>query len=484
MKNLSYLVTRLTKKELNNLKHYYNTTSKLQLSKKNQLLTLILKHNNLSDETCCSKIYKKKPHSAYTHLKKDFKTDIYNILLQEDGDQKYNIKFLAAAYNCRKKILQAQILKSRGLYTDFEKLIREALIIADEFEMPQEALTCTELLLDQLGISDDFEKFEYYSDYVDQRLDYLTKMLKAKKLIHLINMPQQESKTNNELRSSYISDIQNIIEETGSDRVRFNYLQVMFNHFYKENDFELAKTAAENIQELYLNSPVFYSKLNVGGSYYNIGLAEARLGNFTETLKLLENAVKPFNVNSINALTIKTNLFSVYLNLGNIDKAIQVQQEIQDHRLIIDNPYDVAALKNEYNKAYLYYVQGNYQKAIVALHNCDSLDKLNKTWYWASLILEILILLEQDLFELADARLYSLKRKLQKVKLQIPRLRYIIKVLSKALKNHSQVRKTLVSQLEDDQFLIGVPPSDPFGYEIIAFEKWVEDFTSKKVLTA
>ena len=70
MKNLNYLIQRLTNKELNSLKRYYNTTNKIRMSKKNELLQLILKKNNLTDEICSLKIYKKKATFSFHAFKK------------------------------------------------------------------------------------------------------------------------------------------------------------------------------------------------------------------------------------------------------------------------------------------------------------------------------------------------------------------------------------------------------------------------------
>ena len=350
--------------------------------------------------------------------------------------------------------------------------------------MPQEALTCTELLLDHLGTSDDFENFTYYSNFVDQRLDYLNNMLKANKLMHLIKMPQQENKNNNQIRNSYIKDIQNIIEVTGSDRVRYNYLLIMFEHFYKKNEFILAKDAAISIQELFHNSPIFQSNTNTAGAKYNIALVDSRLGNFNEAASLLESALKPFNPNSLNSLNIKTNLFCIYLNLKLFDKARRINQEIQNHRILIEKPYDIASLKNDYHLAYLYFLEADYQKSIISLHKCDSLDKLNKTWYWASLLLEVIILIEQDLFEIAETRIRGLQRILSRSKLHAPRIRYIVKTLRGALKNHAKVRELLEKHTLRQRPQIGLPPSDPFGYEIIAFETWVKTYCSRESITA
>ena len=180
----------------------------------------------------------------------------------------------------------------------------------------------------------------------------------------------------------------------------------------------------------------------------------------------------------MNALNVKTRLFNLYLNISDFDKAQEIWNEIKSHPFVSSNPYGSQAIMSEYQLAYLYFLTSDYQQAMIQLNKCDELNKLNKTWYWASLLLEVVILIEQELFEIAENRLKNLRRLLSRDKHSAPRIRHISNILNEALKNHSEVRKVLISHMTEDKNVIGIPPSDPFGYEIVAFERWIEQYTS------
>ena len=189
--------------------------------------------------------------------------------------------------------------------------------------------------------------------------------------------------------------------------------------------------------------------------------------------------IESFNPNGINSLNIQNNLFCMNINLGEFDKAKNILNSINNHRIIQNNPYETASIIHQYHIAYMYYVQKDYRNAMIHLHKCDSLNKLNRTWFWASLVLEVIILIEQDLFDIAASRAGNLMRILKKDKLKAPRIRYMAEVLNHSLKNYNTVKQALTNHLKNKKERAHLPPSDPFGYEIIAFETWMEKYTAK-----
>ena len=289
-------------------------------------------------------------------------------------------------------------------------------------------------------------------------------------------MPQMENFDNSKQIEDIKSQVAQISEETGSTRIKFSYLWMQFESSYKNYQFRKALKFAIELKYLIKTSKLYHSKQNLAGGNWNIALAKGRMGKCEEAAKLMSETLRHLNINGVNSLNIQNDLFCMYLNLREFDKAKKVLKSIENHRIIQNNPYETASIIHQYHIAYMYYVQKDYRNAIIHLHKCDSLNKLNRTWFWASLVLEVIILIEQDLFDIAASRAGNLMRILKKDKLKAPRIRYMAEVLNHSLKNYNTVKQVLTKHLKNKKERDHLPPSDPFGYEIIAFEKWMETY--------
>ena len=85
-------------------------------------------------------IYKGEPNSAFSHLKNRLQKDILNILLLKEGSKKYETKFAQATFDCRRMLIEGQILMERGAYKAGEAVLTKARELAAEYDLYAEGI--------------------------------------------------------------------------------------------------------------------------------------------------------------------------------------------------------------------------------------------------------------------------------------------------------------------------------------------------------
>src|SRR5687767_9620320 len=141
MDSIIHLVRDMQPGEIKLLRH----VQKLQQnndSKKDQLFENALKWKNCSDiagleEKMLKKIYGKSMgvEKNFEKLKLRLKGDILNILLLNDCSVKSRSKHESAVFECRRFIMQADVLLGRGVYKEGTTLVKKASQIAQKNEL-------------------------------------------------------------------------------------------------------------------------------------------------------------------------------------------------------------------------------------------------------------------------------------------------------------------------------------------------------------
>jgi len=233
MKNLIPIVNSFDSKERRLIRRFFNIKTNGMEKKKLQLFDLIISGVK-SDKEAAQSLYGCPPNSSFSHLKKRLKKDLLNFMILNDLKSEEQGKF-EAEVKCRRMFLQGQLLIRRGVYGEGEKILNEALKLAESYEMFAEVLVIRNLLRTTFGFRKGLETYQKYSETMDYHHAELGKWLKVRQYyyqVSLLNEFKGNKKINLEHDTAQIlKELESYDKKKSSQRYDFwFYVSKMHDH--------------------------------------------------------------------------------------------------------------------------------------------------------------------------------------------------------------------------------------------------------------
>ncbi len=181
MKKLSNIILSLKSNEVQYVKTYLKTKLANNTSKRIKLYDFVSKSKSIDNEAAASHIYKKKPDSAFSHLKKKLREDILDLMMVLPLENTTVSNDEIQELTCQKLLLQSKILKARGVHEESIALAKRAAEIAEKYELPNMLINAYDQLysyeLSELLITDhayyellnqSLEKYKFFIEARDQ----------------------------------------------------------------------------------------------------------------------------------------------------------------------------------------------------------------------------------------------------------------------------------------------------------------------------
>ena len=137
MESLIQIVDKLKQPELRMLRGYYRIKQNKEPSKKLELLNLVIAGKITTDKDAIRKLYGTLDSvSGFSHLKERLKVDLLNTILFLHPEKIYKTLFMKKRLECRKLIIQSELLLYRSGVDIAKSILIKALSIAEKFEFP------------------------------------------------------------------------------------------------------------------------------------------------------------------------------------------------------------------------------------------------------------------------------------------------------------------------------------------------------------
>lgn len=490
MKNLVPIINSLNSKEKRLIRKFFSIQTNGMEKKKLQLFDVILKGKVQTDIEAAQILYDSTPNSAFSHVKRRLKKDLLNFILLQNSTAKDYPRAVQAETDCRRKFLQGQLLLQRGLHDEAEKLLNDALHLAETYEMFSEVLSIRRYLRTAFGFRRGLEIFEKYSENMDYNLKELGKWLKVRQDYYRISLPN-EFQTNKMMKlknmgAKILSDLEKINDDNSSVRFRFWYHVTKMHYYNMIKDFEEALEAAKIPLKLAKEGSILSSNTNYAGLLKDIIFIHLNLKEYEKAVDYSRQAVKTFREGIMNHLRAMDYLFFAHLRNKDYPAATQVIQDALKHKQINTGNRLIKA-RWLFFRANLEYLQGDLDAAAKSLSTNDHITTDKSGWNLGYKLLQMMIHIDENDLFLVDYQVKNFNRLLSPKKTEtenIARARVISKVIRLFIKHRGDFKETFEVAKEEIEALTkgeGELFWDPMGYEVIRFDEWLKQKRDDKL---
>jgi len=474
MEELRQIYNSLTSSEKRFVRNYYkNDPDKKRL----RLFQLLEEGIEISDEDAMKEIYGEISKTAFSHLKSRLKKDIMSVLLFQEGDKQSAAPYRQAEIDCRRLLIEGDLLLKRGVYKTAVKTLKKAKKLADQYELTAEAIIIEDLLRTHIGFKKGLKEFNEYSKELHSKFSLMEEILEAKEVYNKIGLGSTFKKNEKEDYLTYAKKsykkLQSFYENTKSPTVGYYYYLTALYYFHLIKDYESALNNAKNLLQLLENSSSIKSSTRIANANLQVTDILIYSGQYQESIHYANETINHLGKGLMNELVSLQWLFFAQFHSGALDQAGQTLERAFAHPK--RKASDFLHGKWWFYRASFYFAKGNYDDSLNALDQNRKLLKDKSTWMLGTRLLEIMNFVEQEQFRLIDFRVEALRKLLQKQKKKT-RIQSILKILQTLVNNHYDFdiainkEKELIRKLKDgeEDFYW-----DPMGFEMIRFEEWV-----------
>lgn len=478
VEKLTQLINSLNKKEIRAIRRFFKVTRMNADTLKSRLFDILVEKKGISDSKVSKLLKRNATDPSFSMLKLRLKDDIIKILVWEGGAKSFTSKAHEAKYNCRLMIMEAEILITRELPQLAEETLQKAFRLAKHYELTNESILINELLQTQVGLKKGLSSYRFYADNNQQNFDLIKEKFLAQDYFRKLNMPNlffANKEMNYKQKSKEATaELRELSNKSKSTQVKFWYLrsEIYYNHLIA--DYQKARDYAMDFIKFVEDSPIVYSKDNLGGANMQLAIINIYLGKYKEAIQHANGAIALFvkgSVNMINAMDCK---YSACLYDGDFESASEILKEIKKIKLYKNNP--LTNSKWLYYEANLYFLLKKFDDALATLQKQTELTSDKSGWRLGYKILEMMCIAELKYFDWIDFRIETFRKLLSDVRKEnIARPKIIYQLLKSFIKNAYEFDKATEMNEEHLALLHEAKDAfswDPRGYEIIRFETW------------
>lgn len=487
MKILTQIIRILKPSEVRLIRNFYKVQPNGEVKRRLELFELAKSGKGNSDAEAAKAIYNGEPNSAFSHLKNRLQKDVLNILLLQEGSKKYETKYAQAIFDCRRMLIEGQILFERGAYRAGETVLQKAYDLAEEYELYAECLQIADLLRTNVGIRKGEAAYLSFEPVIADNLNKLQKYLSVKDSYNRFGVISQFKK-NFEKQSmapleAALEEAGRYYKETGSATIGhyYNYLGIFYGHFL--GDYELAEKYAIAYLKLIEVSPAISSDTRIASANLQLASISINKGDYAAAIDYAITARDKFIGGLFNELLAIEAQFVATFHNKDYAAASKIVEIARLHPKYKANKQIPA--KWDYYKANLSFVNGDYNDAAVVLMKETELTKDKAGWLMGYRVLELMCAVEQDDLDVFDYRTESFKKLLQRNKEEnVLRPRTALKILGTYIKTGGDIKKTMQDEHENIELLKsgkGEYVWDAMGFELIRFDEWLDRLAKKKL---
>ena len=491
MENLMALVDSLKTGEIQLLQHFYSFKNNPEIKKRDKLLKLVITKEITEEEKAMIYLYGERSNSAFSQLKTRLKEDIMNVLLMQDPSVKFSTLYAQAAFDCRRALIQGEILLSRGVYQEAVSVLTRASKLAKKYELYAEQLQLDDLLRNHLTMKQNTKSFNELSESINTALEKLTGLQNAKYIHYLLTVPGLFSMMNpgkdiNKEGEKIISDLEEELQRTNSTRVRFYYHLAALNFYSHTRDHEKAHHHGASLLQLVESDGIVQSRTNIAGTKMELANVMLHLSRNTEAMTLAQQSMQHFKPGMINELEAIYKVFFAYFRENDITNAEIILNKALKHKQLKFN--ETLNARWLLIRSALEFKKGMHEQSMKTLKKDNTLTRDKTGWLWGYYLIEIMNLFEMNGgSDWVDSRVESLKKVIyrysDKLEIENPRGLIIYKILQSLISNNYDFSATVKQEKANIEKLSkgdGKYYWDPTSFEVIRFDEWLLEKAKQK----
>lgn len=423
--------------------------------------------------------------TTFVHLKQRVKNDLMTILMLQDTERHSRSAYRQAEIESRKLILQGDILLKKGIYLPAIKALEKASKLAEKYELVNEKLQVDDLLRTHLGFKKGEKVYHSYDKSVEKSLLLLQALMETRTLYHSVLLPNM---FNRSVGDDYIEKCRRAYEvmrknykATGSPNISyFMYLTGLYYYTFT-GEWKQALSQAALLLNLVKAEEAISSGVRLANAHLQLASLQMKLYRFSQAIPNAREAARIFKGGAMNELVSLEQLFLASFNAGDRELYEDVLGRAFAHPKIHSS--EVLYGKWMFYKAASLFVAKKWTEAFNTLNADSTLLKDKSGWVFGHRLLEIMILMEREQFELMEFRIEALRKLLQRQKhKEVTRIKTIFRLLHDFWRSESHYVLTMEQNTDLMELLKtgeGDYYWDPQGYEIIRFDKWFSEKLKK-----
>jgi tetratricopeptide (TPR) repeat protein len=476
MESLLTIVNNLSAGELKLIRHFYKLKNFGECRKRVQLLELVVKQKVSDNNEAAKQLgYTASNTSSFKHLKARLKSDLLCMLLMQESSTKFTTPYAQAMFDCRRFLMQGEILMSRGVYDEALDLLGKASRIATRFELFAEGLQIEDLRRNHIASRGNMKDFEEACSTIEENYVRLGKVMTAKRYHYEITTPSLH-------RVNSYAEYYRTTNEAGqkapdSSRVMLYDNLSSINYLSSIHDFETAQHHAVNLLHAVENDLVVKSKSNQAGVNMELANIYLNTGSFEKAITHASKAVELFKPGMINQLYAQLALFFSFFRSNDLNNADKILKTAGNHRLIKTQQDALMTSRLQLLRAAMAFKTNDYDACGFILRENAEYVRDKDAWMPGYFILDALVLLEKRSYELAFYRIEAFRKMLERNNMykDEQRIMTITKVLRMIVRFDGDFNKISVDQ--KDLLILAEAKGNfywnPAGYEVIRFDEWL-----------
>jgi hypothetical protein len=492
-----HLVRSLQTGELKLLRHFYKFQKDNDSKKINLLFEIAMKHKNAKkieglDLKALKELYNgnRKYESTLGKLKCRLKNDIMNILLLQGSSQKFEAKHDMAIYDCRKMLLQGEILMGRGMYGEGISLLEKASFIAQKNELFAEQILIDELCRNYTLLKSGEDAFKQFMKRIEKNTALLEKVQFAKYFHYEMTASRLFNPSSIQPIEEWENKM-NIIkkdyEDTGSVKIGYYYNLSAMNFYREVYQFEKSleyglKLLKDSKSSEILRTPFYSGKINM-----ELAKCYLLMEEYDKAILHANSSLRSFDKDILNELTALEILLQCYLMKGDGTKVDNILSEAFCKLNI--QPDEFIFSKWQFLKAGVDFRRNDLNSALTALKDCNGLQKNKSGWLLAYSLFEVMCKIETGNLEWMEYRSDALKKIMHRYNKsttagQNKRFYLVYKVLRRLQKNNYDYLQTVSDERDNIMLLSETRYSYSWynsGHEPVPFDKWIKSKAAQQL---
>lgn len=384
-----------------------------------------------------------------------------------------------AIISMQKMLSYAALLHIRGLYQLERELVEKTQKMAREHGYPEIEVQCAAY---QCNLTDSLEELEQeYQPAMYQALEAYRSDLMALDMMTEYRLLGRGDRLHDdtkvaELLTERTQKLERRLTQYPSLRGQ-SYLLTLRGVVYQlQGKYEACREVIQQLLHLYQSHPGLGNKYRMGALYFQLADMEARSLHFSEAIEATKQVRKSFPSSKPNYFKGSILMIFAYLYTGQLDRARAVIDELQalDHLSYTQQLMPVVA----YLEACWHYLRGNHTATCQLLAEDRGLTQDKSGWNVGLRMFEILILLEMESHQVADAKVENLRKHIARYGAD-PRNYAIFRLLQQA--SRYEFDFTPIQEKVDDTFSqLEEKAWVPISHEVIRFETWYQAYQQQR----
>lgn len=483
MKSLHPLLKNLSKNEVRLLRAYLASKAlDSNNDKRLILLDVVLKNKNQDDRTVARMVgYTGSHEKSYINLKSRLRNDVLDMLMLQERGGAFETAFAQAAFDCRKMLMQGEMLLSRGVYDLGAELLEKSLTLARQYELHSEFIAIADVLRNHAAAAGDLDAFAGLSELMDEAQSSLSRVLRAKQMHYEIVLPglmkADTISSYREQGNTLLSRLESQGKRSTSSRIAFYHHLSALNFYSNLHEFPEALRFGKKLLKQVTEDPLMSSDANCAGVNMELAGVCLNTGDYESAVLHAGKAVEMFRSGMVNQLQAMIILFFAHFRNGDCDQAETVLNKAFAHRQSDADPLLRSRL--HLMQSALHYCRRELKHCVSHLSESQPLVKSRDVWFPGVFLLQSLTDIERESYHtvgpglsvfrklaaqagIGSDRRYSRLAPITQVIAAVSRCRDV----SEAVKKESE-RIEMLQQAQGDYYW------NPAGYELIRFDEWI-----------